>query len=214
MEARAAVEITKTIHATEKAWIRHLITDDDSTTRANLAHSYEDLALSDPDNFIWPRYQGKTKLKSKGKLPIDIPPPENKLCDPTHRTRIFGGAMYGLCNSKEGRKIKMRKTDCARVKRYFGYSQKMYRNTPAPEFKNHMEAVVEHLFHNHEFCDIVWCPFHGMQTDSEEYKEGKIRFRCKEEFKGLYDVMKKDTRFAYSPGDARADTPPIRLAEE
>ena len=191
MEARGAVEITQNIHATKKAWVRHLITDDDSSTRANLAHSYEDLQLADPDNYIWPRDPRKRKKKSKGKLPIGVPAPENKLCDPTHRTRIFGGALYGLCNSKEGRKIKMSKADCFKAKQNFGYSQKIHRNKPAPEFKKHMGAVVEHLFHHHEFCDSAWCRFHGMETDSEEYKEAKIRYRCKVKNKELYDAMKK-----------------------
>jgi len=63
MEAKGAVQLTENIFASGFAWVRSLITDDDSSTRANVAHSFEDLAETVTD-FVWPR-GGRTIKKLK-----------------------------------------------------------------------------------------------------------------------------------------------------
>ena len=60
-----------------KCFINWHLTDDDSTTRANM------------------KTVGKLK-RDKGKLPVGITPPSVSYTDPTHRTRIFGKDLCAL----------------------------------------------------------------------------------------------------------------------
>ena len=75
IEARGAMDIrksiyTKSIYAMGKACVRYLVSDDDSTTRSVLVHTYEDLQCID-SNFSWPK-EPKTflnvRIRTRGGL--------------------------------------------------------------------------------------------------------------------------------------------------
>jgi hypothetical protein len=125
----------KTDDGAGKCFINWHLTDDDSTTRANM------------------KTVGKLK-KDKGKLPIGVTPPAVSFTDPTHRTRIFGKDMFALVG-KPG--LGFKNGHAERLKKFHGYAVKQYRHEPLPSFVFRMKAVVEHMFDNHMFCDTSWC---------------------------------------------------------
>ena len=118
-----------------KCFINWHLTDDDSSTRANM------------------KTVGKYK-KDKGKLPVGVMPPSVSYTDPTHRTRIFGGDLFALVG-KPG--LRFKSGHAERLKKFHGYAVKQYRHEALPSFVMRMKAIVEHTFDNHVFCDAVWC---------------------------------------------------------
>ena len=82
-------------------WIKIIVSDDDSSMRAQLKHSYQDLI----NNQIitaseWPRTARGVKKIDYGKLPIHMTPP-NFVADPNHRVKVFGKHVYDLAKSSK-----------------------------------------------------------------------------------------------------------------
>ena len=84
-----------------QAYIKNVVTDDDSTTRANLRHSIKDrLNMKYGKDLwkkseVWPKVDGKD-IPDKGLLPLDIPEISQYYCDISHRCKVIGGAMYKI----------------------------------------------------------------------------------------------------------------------
>jgi hypothetical protein len=118
-----------------KVYVDQLLTDDDSTTRSNMAPV-------------------GTRKKDKGRLPPDVPQPTKFLTDPSHRTRVYAGHFFKLVNHHG-----MKPGHALRFKKYFAFAVHQYNHEDLPRFRNRMKASVEHVFNNHEFCDNLWCRY-------------------------------------------------------
>jgi hypothetical protein len=79
--------------ATAPAPAYTFVSDDDSTTRSNLQHSTEEMIKAK----LIPEYKIKEKgrkvqafpkSKDKGKLPLDVKPPQELLADPSTRSDV------------------------------------------------------------------------------------------------------------------------------
>ena len=88
MEPQGIVDCTVKIWNSEKAWLHTFVSNDDSSSRAALKHSYKDKEhLDEPRN---------PKKKGKGKLPAEVREPEIYLVDPSHHHHVYGTHLYKL----------------------------------------------------------------------------------------------------------------------
>lgn len=121
----------------KKIALRSIVSDDDSTMKALLKH---------PSNH------------KRGKLNPEIPEP-SWLADPSHRTKVVAKYIFALAMLTKS-KSTCTKIDAIRVKKYFGYMIKTNRNSTISEIKIASQAVIEHLFDSHDYCNSRWCrPF-------------------------------------------------------
>ena len=176
MEPLAAVqhcvEISKRTGDGVQAYVATLITDDDSTTRANCKHSYKQQMIqqygsynkAQRDAFGWPRKKGgKSFVDDHGKLPTNTPAVKTFLSDIGHRVKCFGKVMYQL-KKKLGEKKKdinkhVTKYDCDRIKHLAGhfFKQKINQNLSFDEFCDRSHCIYLHHFDIHTNCDKEWC---------------------------------------------------------
>ena len=171
-----------------KIYIGKHLTDDDSSTRANFQHSWKEREQKEPD-FVYPRnkpakpgYKGSKKL-DYGKLPYDVPVPEERYTDRTHRIRIIKNDCY-----KEKKSGVFEKYHIERMGRDVGYCVHQNKDSTVAQFKTNLYAVLEHNFNNHSTCGD-WCKYKKMIPT--ELKKFDFRFHDMSKKKGLYDLLKK-----------------------
>jgi len=140
MEPLAAVAHCKNLAASAdphfQCYVAQLVTNDDSTTRANTKHSFK--AVADRDypgwtqkrNTAWPfkinadTNTKRTYLPDHGLLPLWVPSINKYLCDISHRVKVIGSAVYNLAStgSNPNRlKTGWNKYDAERIKFNAGY---------------------------------------------------------------------------------------------
>ena len=115
-------------------YLKAIVVDDDSSMRALLKHT-----ITNP----------------KGRLPQEMTEPE-WLADQSHRTKMATKPVYYLANLAKSISP-CTKADAIRFKRYYGHMIKTNRMKNISETMLASNAVVEHLFDNHEYCDERWC---------------------------------------------------------
>ena len=166
------------------AWIHTLLTDDDSTVRANMLHSYKAIADRDYPGWDqrpggcgkggtdWP-YQVKTNkkgvtykayYKDYGKVPLNLPSVRYFWSDVGHRVKCIAKMIFQL-------KYKTNKPDkngeiglhkcweCLKLKKQAGYFFKGKDNQALPfnEFKAKAHCIYLHHFNDHSCCNESWC---------------------------------------------------------
>ena len=136
MEAYGALSLVREVfdQSSGTVAIETIVLDDDSLTRALLKHP---------------------STHPKGLLPEHIPEP-SFLVDPSHRTKVVAKAIFALVHLPKSQS-KCTNIDALRIKKYHGYMLKQSRNLTLEEITNNCKAVIEHLFDNHEYCDVAWC---------------------------------------------------------
>ena len=113
-------------------YVEEIVTDDDSTMRSHCKNK-----------------------KNGGNLPDEIPQPIF-LADPSHRIKVMCKPIFAMVsNNKDPDQCKL--IDATRIKRYTGYYIRQNRNKSIDEFIRNARAPIEHLFNNHEFCNLSWC---------------------------------------------------------
>ena len=136
MEADSALIVVKEIFRknNKKIFIKGIVGDDDSSTKAILKH--------------------KTN-HPKGKLPPDIPEPI-WLADPGHRIKTVARKIYALVPLPKSQSTCVN-GDAVRFKMNFGYFLKRHRNGTLEEMRIAKNAVIDHSFDFHEYCSTQWC---------------------------------------------------------
>jgi hypothetical protein len=190
MEAAGAARIATRLFLNDKdkCYIAHLVTDDDSSVRKILTHSYEDLTDSLQATIDdWPGYANGKKKPDNGLLPI-LHAAITFLADKGHRNRGCSSVIF-----KEAMKSKKDGCGCAkiyaeRMKHRMSWTLRLHSRGTFLQFQTAVKAVLEHHFNNHEHCE-VWCKHgHGME---EEKCASRFRFRCKGRNKELYLCLKQ-----------------------
>ena len=133
MEASAALEMVVDL-AKEGIGVEFVVSDDDSTMRANLHH---------------------IGTHKNGKLPTSAHQPKF-LCDPSHRIKVMVKDIFALALQSKT-KSNAEKIDAMRLKKYCGCWIGKSKLLPFDQFKKLSKAPVEHLFNCHEWCDASWC---------------------------------------------------------
>ena len=195
MEASGAAKIACKLFLNEndKCYIAQLVTDDDSSVRKILTHSYQDLidALQwTVDD--WPRYgpDGKGKKKpDNGLLPL-LHAAIKFLADKGHRNCGYSRVIFTEAQKSKANGCGCTKIDAERMKRRMSWTLRLHSGGTFEEFVRAVLAVLEHHFNNHEHCGD-WCKSaREEQGTEEEMRERGLRFRCKEKDAKLYDFMK------------------------
>ena len=165
-----------------------IVSDDDSTMKSNLKHSYrekiEEGLMSKDD---WPKNKQNRPKPDNGRLPVEIPEP-HFLADFNHRVKTVGKAVYALASLPQ-KESQITKDIAARMKLYWGSMLKQIRylhwEENKEEIKRKVLAPVEHLFNDHQYCDPKWCYVLQAQNENKPYMPG--------ENKPLFDKT-KDTK--------------------
>ena len=144
MESRVALDFAKDLfnESSQRLFIEHLVTDDDSTIRSLLSHSNE---------------------SPRGKLPEEIPTPIF-LADPGHRVKVMTKPIFASIKHNKDQ-MSCKKIDALRLKKYIGCFVSKSHNLPIDDFCRVSKAPVEHLFNCHEWFDPSWCWQKNYQTN-------------------------------------------------
>jgi hypothetical protein len=191
MEATGMAKIVSRLFANveDKCYVANLVTDDGSSVRNILTHSYRDLvAALKMTDAEWPRYVNGQKRPDNGLLPL-LHAIIKFLADKGHRVRGFTSFLFAeSVKSISANGCGCTKVDAERMKRRLSWTLHLHCFGTYEEFKTAVLAVLEHHFNNHTFCGD-WCKSgHGTR---EEIRETGLRFRCKTRNNALYIVMKK-----------------------
>ena len=192
MEAAGAAKIVCRLFLSEKenCYVSNLVTDDDSSVRKILTHSYGAKILAAQWNTAdWPRYANGQKKPDNGRLPIGHK--EIKfLADKGHRTRGYARVIFLEASKSKKDGCGCTKMDAERMKRRMSWTLRLHSDGTYLEFRKAVLAVLEHHFNNHEHCGS-WCKSIGGDQTEEEGRELGLRFRCKERNKDLYVFLKR-----------------------
>jgi hypothetical protein len=172
-------------------WIGTFVSDDDSSQHSLMKRRLVDL-YNNNDIVYDDLYE--TKVSKKGverkvkKTDLGIIPYDNgdvdQLADPNHRVRAMGKQIYGLV--KKGVAISTcEKSDAERLKRNMAWCIRSNRDKPFKEFVESFNAVLEHHFNSHKYCDSKWC------GPTRKDKSKKRYYRSKRSDRKLYKQLKE-----------------------
>jgi hypothetical protein len=207
MEPSGAVQnvIDIFVKSEGKVYVYQIVTDDDSSVRANTKHNlletlkadYRDIAAalhnvkkSELKKLLhWPRDAEGNFVKHYGKVPINIPGVYSWLADKGHRVKVIGTAMYDLIKTGvDGCKQFWKKHNAEQVKqdaRDFLLNDQANMDLPFEEFAEKAPCIIEHRFDEHKNCHRRWCDLKGFEEDNdadgaEAYrKEHPLKFKKK-----------------------------------
>ena len=98
MECEAIFRMVKEAYYKHKYSISTIISDDDSTMKSNLKHSFEKkIEAGKMKKSEWPKTNGGSKKKDTGRLPLEIEDP-SFLADFNHRMKVVGKSAYFLAS--------------------------------------------------------------------------------------------------------------------
>jgi hypothetical protein len=189
MEAGGAAKIVYRLFANEeeKCYISHLVTDDDSSVRKILTHSYQEMIEAHTSTIDdWPRYSNGQKKPDNGLLPL-LHRAITFLADKGHRTRGYARVLFAESMKSKKNGCGCTKLDAERMKRRMSWTLRLHSNGTYAEFRKAVLAVLEHHFNNHQHC-AEWCK--SATGTVEEIRESGLRFRCKVRNKELYLFLK------------------------
>jgi hypothetical protein len=194
MESAALVQIAHTLMDVEHVILGTIISDDDSSMRAQMKWSNADWMInnntSEPPQVL--TKNGTAKIRpDRGQLRQEYPEPE-WLNDPSHRGKKLAGDLRGI--EKQALKVSkgINKVDCIKLQCNFNYMVKQLKDAPESEWVNRGIAVLEHHFENHVYCDGSWCARKSKsakQLEAERRQPGRY-YRCKERDSEKYKLLK------------------------
>jgi len=207
MEPLAAVAHCKNLAASAdphlQCYVAQLVTDDDSTTRANTKHSFK--AVADRDypgwtqkrNTAWPfkvndDTNKRTYLPDHGLLPLWVPSINKYLCDISHRVKVIGSAVYNLSSTGSNpKRLKAgwNKYDAERIKFNAGYffHQEENQSLPFQIFCEQVHCIYLHHFNNHSRCNQRWCRV--LRNQNDPTYELPARYKTEEKFRETESVQ-------------------------
>ena len=178
MEVEAIFRMVKESFYEHRFTCDVIISDDDSTIKSNLKHSYtEKVEKGTMKKCEWPKTKKGGKVSDNGRLPLDIPEPEF-LADFNHRVETVGKEYFALV--VKAKKKSMVDTKLAtRLKYYEGSMLRQIRYMNLEDKKEYIrsriKAPVEHVFGNHAHCDSEWCYVLKAQQEGKTYQPEKER---------------------------------------
>jgi hypothetical protein len=191
MEAAGAAKIVVRLWSNEKdkCYVAYLVTDDDSSVRKILTHSYQELVDAGKMTIAeWPRYAtGNKKKPDNGLLPVGHPDLVF-FADKGHRTRGYSRVIFSEAAKSKKDGCGCTKMDAERMKRRLSWTLRLHCEGTFEAFKTAVLAVLEHHFDNHEHCG-AWCK--AASGTEEEVSARGLRFRDKVRNKELYEFLKK-----------------------
>ena len=155
---RMVIEAYDKLHYT----IGTIISDDDSTMKSNLKHSFDEKIkkglMSKSD---WSKTIKGHKKADHGRLPLHILEPQF-LADFNHRVKVVGKTIYHFAKMAK-KHSNISKGTAERVKTNWGSMLKQIRHLSwekdCDKIRQRVLAPIEHMYGNHDHCDVSWCPY-------------------------------------------------------
>jgi hypothetical protein len=188
MEAVGALRNVQKIWDRGDCYVGTYVMDDDSTTRAVLCHPYKEmLRLGRISEDEVPKKIKQKPASDNGQLWLDHPK-ILPLADKNHRGKNFAKKIFQLANAPNG-VSSATKNDAERIKRNFNFWCRLYWHETEEMFKWRSNAVIEHHFNDHRWCDPEWCAI--LNTELAEKKKLQCKYRSKLEDMAFYVQAKK-----------------------
>jgi hypothetical protein len=190
MEAEGAARIARRLFENYEVFIEEYVSDDDSSCRKILTHSFWDLIFAGRlTEALWPRSKSGRKKPNTGLLPVEHPNIVF-LADKGHRVRSFARKHFALANENTKElKLGCTTVDAERIKRRLSWTLRLRTKGTYEEFRIAVLACLEHHFDNHDHCLEVWCPAKRATDDSRE--KHSLRLRCKTKNHEMYAKFKE-----------------------
>jgi hypothetical protein len=175
MEAVGALRNVRKIWEKQDVFVGTYVMDDNSTTRAVLCHPYKEmLRLGRMTKAKVPKRIAKNPNNDNGQLwmdhPVILP-----LADKNHWGKNFAN-IFQLANAPNAVSMAS-KNDAERIKRNFNFWCRLYWHETEEKFKWRSNAVIEHHFNDHRWCDPAWCVI--LNTELAEKKKVQCKYRSK-----------------------------------
>lgn len=157
VEPSALVEIAHYLVDHYSVITETVISDDDSSMKAQMRWSNEDWMVANKTNTPPMVMSGGKKIPrpNTGKLKYPCPQP-TFLADPAHRKKTLRKHSCGRCAKKVAERGGLHKIDCIKVSKNFGYVSKQLAEQPKSKWLPNGKAVYEHHFEDHRCC-ADWC---------------------------------------------------------
>jgi hypothetical protein len=154
MEAAGTAKIVCQLFVIEEdnCYISHLVTDDDSSIRKILTHSYQDMIkamVSTIDD--WPHYSNGQKKSDNGLLPL-LHQAITFLANKGHQTHGYARVLFTEASKSKKNGYGCTKLDAERMKQWMGWTLRLHSNGMSAKFRQAVLAVLEHHFKNHQHC--------------------------------------------------------------
>jgi hypothetical protein len=194
MEASALIEVAHSLLDEGHVLFGTIVTDDDSSMRAQMKWSNADWMVNNASNEP-PRVLtkgGKSCIRpDRGLLRRDYPEP-TWLNDPSHRGKTLAGDLRSIEKQPKAISKGINKVDCIKVQSNFGCMIKQLKDAPESEWECKATCVLEHHFDNHEHCGS-WCLRKlksEKERDEDRRQPGKF-YRCKVRDIVQYQLLKE-----------------------
>jgi hypothetical protein len=169
MEAVGSCRIVMRICDSADCYLREFVSDDGSSTKKVLRHSYADQLEKGTIDEL-PKYVNGKKKTDNGLLPISHPA-ITWLADRNHRIRSVSKKVFMLCNKKKAKCIG-NNHDAERIKRCIAYAVRQNCLSDAAQLSKSIKTDVKHHFGDHDECR-TWCrvkPLVGDERTSQQLK--------------------------------------------
>ena len=192
MESAALLEMIEELFFSKHTTVKFVITDDDSTMKANCRWTNYDWAIH--HGVPCPKEGKEIGERKSGKLKYPVPEPKF-LADPAHRKKTLSNHLWKL--KKKGLRKENPSTgnfglvegDIVRLSRYYICMARQLKDAPREDWLNSGKAVLEHHFDNHEFCRSCFCK--RKDQSEEERKACDKVYRSKLDDKPLHDKLEE-----------------------
>jgi len=198
MESDALLEMVISLWDDFHVSVKSVVTDDDSTMKANCKWSnedwlafyeFEDSALTigwtvpDPNK---PNSKRRPIKRKSGCLPVRVPEPVF-LADPAHRKKTLKSHLYKMLKRKVAERKDLHEGDILRLSHFYHCMVRQLGKGDEKDYVTKGRAVIEHHFDSHEFCGD-FCSRKN-ETGNEIVSDIKKIYRCKKRDKALYEEL-------------------------
>jgi hypothetical protein len=195
MESDALLEMVTGLWRNSVVQSRHVVTDDDSTMRANCRWSNDDYmavnelsdcvigqTVPDPNK---PSDKSRPIKRKGGCLPVDVPEPKF-LADPSHRKKTLKNHLYKMLKKKKDERHGLVDGDIVRLTQFWIYMVRQLKDAPEEEYEDRAAAVLLHHFDCHEKCGN-FCK--RKNETPEEKQQSNKTYRCRTQDAELFNSL-------------------------
>mmetsp|Transcript_22377 Transcript_22377/g.32687 ORF Transcript_22377/g.32687 Transcript_22377/m.32687 type:complete len:274 (+) Transcript_22377:1478-2299(+) len=194
MEVQAIYKVTVDVWDNCGFAIGTIVSDDDTTMKSHLKHCYQELIKAGQiKKEEWPKTKSGNKTSDTGRLPLHVKVSPKFLADPNHCKKVVGKYLYVLAvqPKKQAKLIKLFHfifvtilMPCSKKIIHLDFKKDINL------IQNQAKAPLEHVFDNHDYCDIAWCYKKKALEEGLEYSLPPNRpFYNKVSDAQLYDTL-------------------------
>ena len=193
MECSALHQMIEEDWKRQRLQVGTIVSDDDTTMKKILRHNYDELVkCGDMKREDWPK-NDQGEFLTSGNLSNNIPEPKF-LADFNHRVKSVGKVVWDLARKPKKDSL-VDKSVAMRLKLYWS---KMLNQIQDLDIKNDWKKVkdsvsapIEHIFDNHQHCNIDWCYSLKATKEGKQYTPSVQRpfYDKTGKYKSMYEQL-------------------------